>query len=102
MLHVVACLELVEGKRPELLELFHTLVPQVRAEAGCIEYGPAVDAAVSLPAAAAPRANAVTVLEKWTDEAALSAHLGSSHMQAFFARTRPLVKTLVVNVLQPA
>ncbi len=102
MLHVVASFDLVAGKRPEFLELFHTLAPQVRAEAGCIEYGPAVDAAVGLPGVPAPRADSVTVIEKWSSEAALSAHLAAPHMQAFFARTRPLVKTFVVNVLQPA
>jgi quinol monooxygenase YgiN len=102
MLHVVASFDLVAGQRPEFLELFHALAPQVRAEAGCLEYGPAVDAAVSLAGVPAPRADAVTILEKWTGEAALAAHLAAPHMQAFFARTRPLVKTLVVNVLQPA
>ena len=102
MLHVVASFDLVAGRRPEFLDLFHALAPQVLAEAGCVEYGPAVDAAVSIPGVPAPRADVVTILEKWTDEAALNTHLAAPHMQAFFARTRPLVKTFVVNVLQPA
>jgi len=102
MLHVVASFDLVAGKRPEFPELFHTLAPQVRAEAGCIEYGPAVDAAVSIPGVPAPRADSVTILEKWSSEAALTTHLAAPNMRAFFARTQPLVRTLLVNVLQPA
>jgi len=44
----------------------------------------------------------VTILEKWSSEAALTTHLAAPNMRAFFARTQPLVRTLLVNVLQPA
>ena len=44
MIHVIATIDLVEGQRAAFLKEFHALVPLVRAEAGCLEYGPAIDA----------------------------------------------------------
>jgi quinol monooxygenase YgiN len=38
MIHVIATIELVEGQRAAFLKEFQALVPQVRAEVGCLEY----------------------------------------------------------------
>src|SRR5579872_3413 len=91
MIHVIATIELAEGKRAAFLQEFHALVPKVRAEAGCLEYGPTVDAASGIAAQGEPRADVVTVVEKWSDLAALKAHLVAPHMEEY----RPRVKTLV-------
>ena len=39
MIHVVAKIEVVPGKRDAFLDEFHRLVPEVLAEEGCVEYG---------------------------------------------------------------
>ena len=44
MIHVLAYITAKPGQREALLKEFRTLLPAVRAEQGCIEYGPAVDA----------------------------------------------------------
>mgnify|MGYP000881566127 CR=1 FL=1 len=51
MIHVIATIELQPGVRDRFLAEVAGLVPAVRAEAGCIEYGPAVDVAVDFGAA---------------------------------------------------
>ena len=43
IIHVIATVQTKSGKRPEYIAAFNKLVPLVRAEEGCIEYGPAVD-----------------------------------------------------------
>ncbi|HXZ37664.1 MAG TPA: antibiotic biosynthesis monooxygenase family protein, partial [Thermodesulfobacteriota bacterium] len=43
MIYVVATIELAEGKRDDFLKRVRQLVPEVRAEKGCVEYGPAID-----------------------------------------------------------
>src|SRR5579862_5897974 len=43
MIHVIATIELRPGARPAFLEEFARLVPDVRAEAGCLYYAAGVD-----------------------------------------------------------
>ena len=64
MLSVLALIETPPGKRDEFLAVFNDVVPKVRAEAGCIEYGPWVDLPCSI-AKSDPRNDAVMVIEKW-------------------------------------
>ncbi len=54
MIHVIATIELNPGAREEFLKHFHALVPLVHQEAGCLEYGPTVDAATDIPALSSP------------------------------------------------
>ncbi len=102
MIHVIASIELVEGQRDAFLKEFRALVPQVRAENGCLEYGPAVDVASGIGAQGPPRANVVTVIEKWSDLAALKAHLVAPHMEAYRPRVKHLVRSTTLQVLEPA
>lgn len=102
MIHVLATIELAEGKREAFLKEFHLLVPLVRAEAGCLEYGPAIDVATGLAAQAPPRDNVVLVLEKWASLEALQAHLVAPHMTAYRSRVKDLVANVRLQVLQPA
>ena len=44
MIHVLAVITTKPGKRAEVLAAFHANMPAVHAEAGCIEYGPVIDA----------------------------------------------------------
>src|ERR1700734_4130523 len=43
MIHVLAMITAKPGKRDEILAAFRANMPAVHAEAGCIEYGPAID-----------------------------------------------------------
>jgi quinol monooxygenase YgiN len=102
MIHVIATIELREGGRDAFLAEFRKLVPLVRAEAGCVEYGPAVDVPSGIPAQPPPRPNAVTVVEKWDGLDALRAHLAAPHMTDYRARVKDLVRDIKILVLQPA
>lgn len=102
MIHVIATIELREGKRAMFLEHFHKLVPEVKAEAGCIEYGPTVDVKTDLPAQVALRPDVVTVVEKWESVEALKAHLAAPHMEAFRGRVSELIEKISLQVVEPA
>ena len=43
MLHVVAVITAQPGQRAAVLRELNAIVPEVRLEEGCIEYGPALD-----------------------------------------------------------
>lgn len=102
MIHVIATIEVAPGQREAFLKEFRHLVPQVRAEAGCLEYGPAVDVTTGIAAQGTPRENVVTVVEKWSDLDALRAHLVAPHMEAYRPRVKHLVRSTTLQVLEPA
>ena len=102
MIHVIATVDLTPGTREKFLAEFRKLIPDVRAEAGCIEYGPAIDAETDIPIQFKVGADRVVVIEKWETVAALKAHGGAPHMQAYRARVKDYVRGMELRVLAPA
>jgi quinol monooxygenase YgiN len=102
MIHVIATIRTVPGRRDEFLTAFRQLVPLVHAETGCIEYGPAVDLSTAIDRRSAVREDVVTVLEKWASVAALEAHLAAPHMLRFREQAKDFVAGLELRVLEPA
>ncbi len=102
MICVIATIELEPGTRDAYLEEFHRLVPRVRAEEGCIDYGPYVDADSGLEPQIPLRENTVTVVEKWRDLEALRRHLQAPHMAEYHEAVEDHVKDVQLQVLQPA
>jgi quinol monooxygenase YgiN len=47
MIHVLAIITAKPGMREAVLKEFRANMPAVRAEQGCVEYGPAIDTAGS-------------------------------------------------------
>lgn len=101
MIHAIATIRLREGRADEFLHLFRELAVRVRAEPGCLEYAAACDAPTAIPIQPPVRPDTVTVFEKWTDGAALQAHLDSGHVAAFLDRTRGMTRELEIRVLEP-
>jgi quinol monooxygenase YgiN len=101
MIHVLAIITAKSGMRDQILEAFHANIPAVHAEKGCIEYGPAVDAegAGGMQTKFGP--DTFVVIEKWESPDALKAHAASPHMAAYAAKTRELIASRVIHVLQP-
>jgi quinol monooxygenase YgiN len=102
MLHVVAIIQAKPGKRGAILEAIRANLPAVRAEQGCIEYGPAIDAESVGPFQTNAGPDAIFVIEKWSDAAALKAHAAAPHMAAYAAKVKDLVASRVIHVLASA
>jgi quinol monooxygenase YgiN len=102
MIHVVATITLRPGTRARFLEDFQRLVPLVRAEEGCLEYGGAVDVPSGLSAQEPLRGDVVTVVEKWASRAALAAHLAIPHMAAHRERVKDFALGTSLLVMEPA
>jgi quinol monooxygenase YgiN len=102
MIHVLAIITANPGQREKVLEAFRANVPAVRAEAGCIEYGAAVDAEGigSFQTRFGP--DTFVVIEKWESAAALKAHAAAPYMAAYAAKTKPLIASRVIHVVSPA
>lgn len=102
VIHVLAIITAKPGKRDEILGHFRANMPAVRAERGCIEYGPAIDAegAGAIQAKLGP--DTFVVIEKWESLEALKAHAASPHMAAYAAKVKDLIASRVIHVLSPA
>lgn len=99
MIHVLAIITAKPHQRDAVLEAFKANLPAVHAEAGCIEYGAAVDVDGAEPAFGP---DTFVVIEKWESMAALKAHAAAPHMAAYAAKTQHLVAKRAVHVLEPA
>ncbi len=102
MIHVIATIELNEGRREDFLAAFHRLVPLVQAEVGCLEYGPTIDVASGLAVQGPSRSNVVTVVEKWESLEHLQEHLVAPHMQDYRITVQGMVVGTTLAVLEPA
>lgn len=102
MIHVIATIDLAEGTRDLFLAEFHKLVPEVHAEDGCIEYGPTIDVDSGSDAQIPLRSNTVTVVEKWESLDHLAAHSVAPHMESYRGRVADYVKSVSLQILEPA
>jgi quinol monooxygenase YgiN len=102
MIHVIATIETKPGMREDFLTAFAELVPDVQAEQGCVEYGPAVDLATTIGDQPTPRDNVVTVIEKWDSVEALRKHLEAPHMARYRRTVKDIVLGVSIRVLEPA
>ena len=102
MIHVIAVITAKPGQRESILTHFRANVPAVRAEPGCIEYGAAVDAENALPFQTKCGADTFLVVEKWESMEALKAHAAAPHMAAYGGKTKELIASRVIHILQPA
>ena len=102
MIHVIATIELRPGTRAAYLAEFRLLVPKVKAEAGCLDYGPTLDARTDIAAQIPYRENAVTILEKWESLAHLKTHFTQPHMAEYRKNVQDFVKKVALQILEPA
>jgi quinol monooxygenase YgiN len=102
MIHVIATIDVAPGRREAVLAEFHRIVALVRAEAGCLEYGPAVDVPSGIASQVPLRDNVVTVVEKWQNLDALRAHATAPHMLEYRSRVKDLVVRVQLQILEPA
>ena len=101
MIYVIATVELFAGKRNNYLEEFNKIVAAVRAEPGCLEYGPAEDVQTDIAIQEAVADDVIMIVERWTDTEALHTHLKTAHMQSYFEAVATVVKKTGVRILQP-
>jgi quinol monooxygenase YgiN len=102
MIHVLAVVTAKPGQRAAVLAAFRANVPNVLAEAGCIEYGAATDAENALAFQTRYGPDTFVVVEKWESMAALEAHAAAPHMKAYGAQTKDLIASRVIHILSPA
>lgn len=102
MIHVLAVVTARPGQRAAVLAAFRANVPNVLAEAGCIEYGAAIDAENALAFQTRYGPDTFVVVEKWDSMAALEAHAAAPHMKAYGAQTKDLIASRVIHILSPA
>ena len=101
MIHVIAIVTAKPGRREEVLGHWRQIVPAVRAENGCIEYGAAVDAEPALPIQTNYGPDTFVVIEKWESMDALKAHAAAPHMREYGAKTKELLASRVIHILSP-
>jgi quinol monooxygenase YgiN len=101
MIHVVAIITAKPGMREAILKEARANLAAVRAEKGCIEYGPAVDAEGIGGFQTKFGPDTFLVIEKWESPDALKAHAAAPHMAAYAAKTKEMIASRVIHVLSP-
>ena len=101
MIHVVAQVIVKDGKREQFLTEFRSIIPAVLREAGCVEYGPTIDALTDI-ARQHTDPSVVTIIEKWESLEDLKAHLVAPHMLAYREQVTDLVASAKLQILRPA
>ena len=101
MIHVIASIQIKEGRLSEFIEIFKSNIPKVLEEKGCIEYVPAIDVPTGLPPQEL-NIDGVTIIEKWDSLTDLKAHIASPHMLAYKEKTKSLVNGMSVKILNPS
>lgn len=79
MIYVIARAEVAPEKYQDYLEELRKIVPDVRAEDGCIGYEPCSDLASE------DTGRFVTIIEMWESEAHWRKHMTAPHMAQFKA-----------------
>ena len=102
MIHVLAIITAKPGQREAILREFRANIPAVRAEKGCIEYGPAIDADGIGGFQTKIGPESFVVIEKWDNADTLKAHAAAPHMAAYAAKTKSMLASRVIRVLSPA
>ena len=102
MIHVIATVQVKPGARSDFLQAFHRVVPLVREELGCVEYGPTVDADTGISAQQNAGNDSVVVIERWESVAALKDHLVADHMTEYRERVKDLVVETKLQVFETA
>ncbi len=102
MIHVLAYITAKPGLRDALLAEFHGIMPLVHAEAGCIEYGPVIDAPDFGGFQTPVGPDTFAVVEKWESAELLRAHVAIQHMQDYSARTKDMIANRVLHVMTGA
>jgi quinol monooxygenase YgiN len=102
MLYVIATVEVKPGKREDLLKRISRLVSKVRAEKGCMEYGPAVDAPTTIKTQIPLGENKLIIIEKWEGTKELETHATAPHMIEYRQDVKDMVTGVKIQILQPA
>ena len=102
MIHVIAKVTTVAGKRAEFIKAFKRVVPLVLEEVGCVEYGPTIDADTGLAAQQPAGDDVAVIIERWESLDALKAHLVADHMVAYREQVKDLVQNTVLEVYETA
>ena len=101
MIHVIAIIDLNPGTRDAFVGEMKKIVPLVKAENGCLEYGPAVDLASGAADQLTLGENTVVVVEKWADLDALNVHRKAQNMIDFRPKVKDYVKSIKLQILKP-
>jgi len=101
MIHVIAIITAKPNQRATILDHYRNNVAAVRAEQGCIEYGAVVDADNALPFQTEWGQDTFVVVEKWESMDALKAHAAAPHMAEYGKKTKDLIASRVIHIMQP-
>ena len=102
MVHVIAVITAKPGMRDRILELARANLAAVRAEKGCVEYQPVLDADTTLPIQTRYGPDTFVFVEKWESMDALKAHAAAPHMATYGAKSKEFIASRVIHILQDA
>lgn len=101
MVHVIASIQVAEGKIAEVMKMYETFTPLVNEEKGCVRHLPTVDFDTEIPIQQ-KESGIITVIEQWDNIEDYYAHLSAPHVIEFRENITELVEKVSIKVLQSA
>jgi len=100
MINVIASIKIKEEYLDAFIKIFKANVPNVLEEKGCLKYEPCRDMPTGLPIQEADPST-VTIVECWVSPDDLMTHLSAPHMVDYKEKTKDMVESITVKVLEP-
>lgn len=99
MIHVIATVTALPGRREAVLDAFRAVAPTVRAKTGCLQYDLALPTPSGLPGQLAFEDGDLVIVERWSGLADLMAHLEDEHYRAWFLQVHGCLCNASMQVL---
>ncbi|CAM2005602.1 putative quinol monooxygenase [Acanthopleuribacter pedis] len=100
MIHVIARLQTEPGQRDTVYNAFKETLAVVQAKPGCIEYVPAVHFDSGMPGQVGHADDEVLIVEKWTDLAALQAHIQDPAYREWYLGVWPNIASASMEIYE--
>ena len=101
MINAVAIVKVKSGMRDAFLDAFHENARVARSLPGCIAYGVGIDMQGGPPFQTLCGEDGLVIQEVWADMQSLSSHASGAHMKEFGARTKGMVESRAIYLLEP-
>ena len=100
MIHLLSFITAHPGKRGALLDIYRSVLPEVRQEDGCVEITLAIDGEGFGGSQALLGPDTFVIVERWTSAEAMKAHMKAPHALATYERTKGLAASRLLRILQ--
>jgi quinol monooxygenase YgiN len=101
MFRVITTVDVHPGEGDVFMDELLRLAETARGQPGCIAFDATIDTEAGITSEGGGPPTRVTISEEWENAESLKAHTMAPHMLTFLLKTKHLVRTQRMRILQP-